>query len=104
MIETTKESSETMVVTITIDKGKTTREIARDKVHALETRDREANVHDRVHQGQSHDNMMVHLAQTTQGIEGDETTKSRVRSHSNQHLETLTDPAQELISAIEKLT
>ena len=104
MIETMKESSEIMVATITIDKGKMTREIVRDKAHALETRDREANAHDRVHQGQSHDNMTVHLAQTTQGIEGDETTKSRVRSHSNQHLETLTDPAQELISEIEKLT
>ena len=104
MIETMKESSAITVAMITIDKGKTTRETVRDKAHALETRDREANAHDRVHQGQSHDNMTVHLAQTTQGIEGDETTKSRVRSHSNQHLETLTDPAQELISEIEKLT
>ena len=104
MIETMKESSAIMVATITIDKGKTTRETVRDKAHALETRDREANAHDRVHQGQSQDSMMVHLAQITQGTEEDETTKSRVRSHNNQHPETLTDPAQELISAIEKPT
>ena len=104
MIETMKESSEIMVATITIDKGKMTREIVRDKVHDQETRDKEANAHDRVHQGQSQDNMMVHLARITPGTEEDETIKSRVRNHNSQRLEILTDQAQELISAIEKLT
>ena len=104
MTETMIESSETVVAVMTIDIGKMTREIVRDKAHGRETRDKEANAHDRAHQGQSQDNMMVHLAQIIQGTEEDETIKSRVRNHNSQRLEILTDQAQELISAIEKLT
>ena len=102
-IKTTKENSVTMVAATT-DKGKTIRGIVRDKALVLETRDRVASAHDRVHQDQSHATMMVPLAPTTQEIEGVETTKNRDRSHSNPHLEILMDTARELISEIEKPT